>query len=140
APLPLVGAPSTHRRAWWLLVAIHIPFVAFTVAQAGLNLSFAATSSSNAIPVVLALAAGLIQLRHSFAAAAGMRPRHWRWTLLLLVVIAYAPAVVFGSRWATLHWYVFASLAMLLPLRAALILGAAIAVVDDVWYTMIELR
>src|SRR5262249_22383880 len=125
---------------WWLLVAIHIPFVAFTVAQAGLNLSFAAPSSSDVIPVVLALTAGLIQLRHSLAAAGGMRPRYWRWTLLLLVVIAYAPAAVLGSRWGTMQWYVLASLAILFPLRVALPLGAAIAVVHDTWYTIIEAR
>src|SRR5262245_66475142 len=140
ATLPLVEATATHRRAWWLLVAIHIPFVAFTVAQAGLKLSLAAPSSSDAIPVVLALAAGLIQLRHSLAAAGGRRPRYWRWTLLLLVVIAYAPAAVLGTRWATLQWYVLASLAIFLPLRVALPLGAAIAVVHDTWFTIVEAR
>jgi two-component system sensor histidine kinase DesK len=140
ATLPLVEATSTRRRAWWLLVAVHIPFVAFTVAQAGLNLSFAAPSSSDAIPVVLALAAGLIQLRHSLAAAGGMRPRYWRWTLLLLVFIAYAPAAVLGLRWATLQWYALASLAILLPLRVALPLCVAIAVVHDIWYVILEAR
>src|SRR5262245_4123906 len=140
ATLPLVEATATHRRAWWLLVAIHIPFVAFTVAQAGLKLSLAAPSSSDAIPVVLALAAGLIQLRHSLAAAGGRRPRHWRWTLLLLVVIAYAPAAVYGARWATLQWYVLASIAMLFPPRVALLLGAAVAVGHDVWYTILNSR
>ena len=135
--LPIVEATSARRRAWWLLVAIHVPFVAFTVAQAGLNLALAAPSSSGAIPVVLALAAGVIQLRHSLAAARGMRPRYWRWTLLLLVVIAYAPAAVLGSRWAMLQWYVLASLAMLLPVRVALPLGAAIAIVHDIWFTVL---
>src|SRR5262249_28618181 len=69
-----------------------------------------------------------------------MRPRYWRWTLLLLVVIAYAPAAVLGSRWARLQWYVLASVAMLLPLRVALPLGAALAVVHNVWYTLVEAR
>src|SRR4030095_511243 len=104
----------------------------------GLNLSFAAPSSSDAIPAVLALAAGVIQLRHSLAAAGGMRPRYWRWTLLLLIVIAYAPAAILGPRWATLQWYVLASLAMLLPLRVELPLGVAIAVVHDTWFTIVE--
>ena len=140
ATLHLVEATSTRRRVWWLLVAIHIPLMAFTVAQPGLNLSFAAPSSSDAIPLVLALAAGLIQLRHSLAAAGGKRPRYWRWTLLLLVVIAYAPAAVLGSRWATLQWYVLASLAILLPLRVALPLGATIAVLHDTWFTTVEAR
>src|SRR5262245_44309622 len=138
ATLPLVEATATHRRAWWLLVAIHIPFVAFTVAQAGLKLSLAAPSSSDAIPVVLALAAGLIHLRHSLAAAGGVRPRYWRWTLLLLVVIAYAPFAVLGLRWVTLQWYGLASLAILLPPRVAFPLGAAIAVVHGAWYSIVE--
>jgi len=140
AMLPLVEATSTRRRAWWLLVAIHIPFVAFTVAQAGFNLALAAPSSTDAILVVLAITAGLIQLHHSLAAAGGMRPRYWRWTLLLLVVIAYAPATVLGSRWATLQWYVLASVAMLLPLRVALPLGGALAVVHTAWYAIVGAR
>src|SRR5262249_51165551 len=109
-------------------------------AQGVLTRSFAAPSSRDAMPVVSALAAGLIQLRHSLAAAGGVRPRYWRWTLLLLVAIAYAPAAVLGSRWATLQWYVLASLAIFLPLRVALPLGAALAVVHDTWYTIVDAR
>jgi len=135
-----VEATSTRRRARWLLVAIHIPFVMFTVAQAGLNLGLGAPSPSDAIPVALALLAGLVQLRHSLAAADGMRPRYWRWSLLLLVVIAYAPAGVLGSRWATLQWYVLGSLAILLPLRVALLLDAALAAAHATWFTIISAR
>src|SRR4029453_19253896 len=57
-----------------------------------------------------------------------------------LIVIAYAPAAILGPRWATLQWYVLASLAMLLPLRVALPLGVAIAVVHDTWFTIVDAR
>jgi two-component system, NarL family, sensor histidine kinase DesK len=133
AAFPLTAAVPLRRQAWWLLIAIHVPFIAFTAAQAGLGL--AVTSSEHdiiALPLVLLAAA--IQLRHSLAAAAGMRPRYWPWTLLLLAAIAYAPAAVFGMRWATLQWFALASFAMLLRGRVALLAVVVSLVAHCLWY------
>jgi two-component system, NarL family, sensor histidine kinase DesK len=108
-----------RRQAWWLLVAIHIPFIAFTAATAGLGLGFA-PSEHDPLLLTLTLVAGAIQLRHSLAAAAGVRPRYWPWTLLMLIVFAFVPLWLTGERWLSLQFYALASLAMLLRGRAAL--------------------
>jgi len=128
------GAPPLRREAWWLLIAIHIPFIAFTIAQAGFSLAFPAPGKYPTAALLLVLIAGAIQLRHSFAAAAGVRPPYWHWTLLLLVAIAYVPAQLFGGRWATLQWFVLASFAMLLRRRQALVIITLSFVVSSVWY------
>ncbi|MEP6730170.1 MAG: histidine kinase [bacterium] len=127
-----------HRRALWLLVAMHIPFIAFTVAQGGLGLSYARPIAYEAPGLLLALVAGAIQLRHSLAAAAGVRPRYWEWSVALLVAIAYVPALFIGSRWATLQWFVIASFAMLLRGRIALIAIIACVIVNETWFIVVS--
>jgi two-component system sensor histidine kinase DesK len=79
------------------------------------------------------LAAGALQLRHSLAAADGVRPRHWRWSLLALLVITFAPIPTLGDRWVTVHWFVVASCAMLLPRPWGLLAGAADAAGWPAW-------
>lgn len=123
AALPALPAPSMlaaiRRQPRWLLVAMHVPFFAFTAAQGvtGMGMQFA-TPRWFALPLLLLAAA--IQLRHSLAAASGTRPRHWPWSMLALLLIAYLPLSQLGDRWLTMQWYVLASLGMLLPPRAAL--------------------
>jgi len=80
---------------------------------------------------VLVLAA--LQLRHSLAASRGARPRYWQWTLLLLLILAYAPLPLFMYRWPTAQWFVIASLAMLLPARAATPAVAAVVIGWGAW-------
>jgi two-component system, NarL family, sensor histidine kinase DesK len=113
-----------RRQAWWLLVAIHIPFIVFTAAAAGLGLGFAPLEHDPLL-VTLTLLASAIQLRHSLAAAAGVRPRYWPWTFLLLLALAFIPLPLTGERWLSLQFYVLASLAMLLRGRAAPVALAA---------------
>lgn len=119
----------TRRQARRLLVAMHVPFIAFVVGVSVTGLGFL-PPGDGLLVLPLALAVGGIQLRHSLAAASGVRPRHWRWTLLLLVVIAYAPLVLFPEfelRWRTVQWFVLASYLMLLPGRmAAVAVGATL--------------
>ena len=123
-----------RRRALWLLVAMHVPFFGFTIGQGGLGLFFPANTEHNWIAFPLAVAAGAIQLRHSLAAAKGVRPRYWGWTLLLLLLIAYLPIPTFGARWTTQQWFVVASLAMLLPARIALPASIVSAIAFGLWY------
>ncbi len=66
------------------------------------------------IAVLAALAVGALQLRHSFAAAGGERPRGWPWTLSALIVLVYLPMVWFTLDWAPMQYFVIASGAMLL--------------------------
>ncbi|HJZ72407.1 MAG TPA: histidine kinase, partial [Vicinamibacterales bacterium] len=118
-----------------LLVAMHLPFVAFTAAMSVTGLGWDPSGLRwSALPLVLI--AGALQVRHSLAAAEGARPRHWEWTLLSLLLIVYLPFPVFHVRWPTVYWYLNASVLMLLPARLAL----AIAVTDGVglslWYAL----
>jgi two-component system, NarL family, sensor histidine kinase DesK len=135
--LPLSSVPPLRRRAWWLLVAIHVPFIAFTIMQAGLGLAMTRTTQHDGIALALTVAAGAIQLRHSLAVADGVRPRYWMWTLLLLVLIVALPVPMFRDRWITLQWFVVASFAMLLPVRIAVVAIAAVALMTGLWFARI---
>jgi len=117
-----------------------VPFIGFTVAQGGLGLAMPAPSLHNGLAVSLALVAGAIQLRHSLAAAAGVRPRYWQASLLILVAVAYVPAPLLGARWATLQWFVLASFAMLLRGRVAVLAIILSVVGDSIWYAAVEAR
>ena len=134
----LPATPALRRRAWWLLVVMHVPFFAFLIGQGGFGLAFRAPVDYRAIGFVVALVACAIQLRHSLASAAGVRPRHWRVTLLVLVTMSFVLLALGGSRWLTLQWFVVASLAMLLPPRVALPVTIVTALAIGVWYAMTE--
>jgi two-component system, NarL family, sensor histidine kinase DesK len=130
-----MNAIMRMRRERGLLVAMHLPFVAFTAAQAITGLGFDRLGNRwSALPLVLT--AGAIQVRHSLAAADGVRPRHWQLTLLLLFLITYLPLPLFMYRWPTLHWYLIASLLMLLPERVALTAAVTDGVGFAVWIVM----
>ena len=137
AAATLVSAPPLRRQAWWLLIAIHVPSIAFVIAQVGLRLAFPGPETHDAIALPLAIIASAIQLRHSIAAAQGIRPRYWMWTLLLLLLIAYAPLPWFRDQGITLQWFVVASFAMLLPARVALITSIVSGVAIGTWFASI---
>jgi len=126
--------PGLERRAQWLLAAMHIPFMGFVIGQGGFGLALPRPEHASWLGVPLSIAASALQLRHSLAVAAGVRPRYWQWTLIALVAIAYLPLSAFGSRWVTLQWFVLASFAMLLPSRAALLAIVGVTVGVGVWY------
>jgi two-component system, NarL family, sensor histidine kinase DesK len=117
----------TVRRTRWFLVGLHLPFVAVPAV-----ITITASEDPRGSPLVvvpLVLAIGGLQLRHSFAAARGERPRHWPWTLLALAVLVYGPMLWLGWRWYTALWFVVGSAAMLLPRRlAALVIAAQVLV------------
>ena len=135
--IPFEPAPTLRGRAWWLLIAIHVPSVGFTIAQGGLGLAFPAPSGYELLCLPLAIIASAIQLRHSFAAAQGIRPRYWIASLALLVLIAYVPLAFMFDRWITLQWFVLASFAMLLPARIALTVSVVNALVTGVWFARV---
>jgi two-component system sensor histidine kinase DesK len=120
ASIAFAQDPPLRRRAWWLLLAIHVPFIAFTTAQGGLRLAYPPPFELNWGALFLALLAGALQLRHSLAVAEGVRPRYWIWSLLLLALIAWLPMATLTDQWVTIHWFLVASIAMLLPPRIAL--------------------
>src|SRR5215831_1299910 len=90
------GQPlSTARRARWFLFGLHIALLA--VAPVFTITGFEGGSGSPALAVLAAAAIGALQLRHSFAAARGERPRGWPRTLPGLIVLVYLPTVWFGT-------------------------------------------
>jgi two-component system, NarL family, sensor histidine kinase DesK len=115
------------HRARWFLVGLHLPFVAVPAV-----ITITASEDPRGGPLIvvpLVLAIGGLQLRHSFAAARGERPRHWPWTLLALAALAYVPMVWLSWRWYTTLWFVIASAAMLLPHRpAALVIAVQVCI------------
>lgn len=119
------------RRAPWLLVAIHIPFI---VAPVIFTITGLSLYKGHPIPAILcALALGALQLRHSFAAVRDERPAGWVWTFLLLVGFVYGPMLFFAWNWASTQTFVIISAAMLLRGWLAIvvitvpIIGTAIA-------------
>jgi two-component system, NarL family, sensor histidine kinase DesK len=137
AAATLVPLPPLRRSGWWLLFAIHVPSIAFVVAQGWLGLAFPAPARRDAIGLVLAVIACAIQLRHSVAAAQGIRPRYWMWTLLVLMLVSIVPLPWFRDQIITMQWFVFASFAMLLPARVALITSLVSSIMIGVWYASI---
>ena len=136
--IDLSTTPALRRRAWWLLVVMHVPFFAFVIGQGGFNLALAGHAEHTVIALVLTVAACVLQLRHSIASAAGIQPLHWRLTLVLLLAIAFVPLPFFGFRWTTLQWFVVASIAMLLPARIAFPLAVASVVAIGAWYGLYD--
>ena len=137
AAATLVPVSPLRRSGWWLLFAIHVPMIAFVVAQGWLGLAFPAPARRDAIGLVLAVIACAIQLRHSVAAAQGIRPRYWMWTLLILVLVSIVPLPWFRDQIITMQWFVVASFAMLLPARVALITSLVSSIMIGVWYASI---
>jgi len=111
---PIGQLNLTARQARLFLIAMHVPYVAFTAAMVSTGLGLL-PSDNGLVALPLVIVAGALQLRHSLTTSRGVRPRHWPWTLLVLAVLAWAPAPVFGTRWFSMQWYLAASAAMLLP-------------------------
>ena len=93
-----MGQPlPTVRRARWFLVGLHLALVA--VAPVFAITGFEGDPGNPVIAVLAALGIGALQLRHSFAATRGARPRGWPATLLALTVLVYLPMRWFGWNW-----------------------------------------
>jgi two-component system, NarL family, sensor histidine kinase DesK len=76
------------------------------------------------IPIACGGALAALQLRHSFAAARGVRPRGGVWTLLIMAALVFVP----------MHWYTWNWLAMvsLLTASAAMVLRSKASVIAPV--------
>jgi two-component system, NarL family, sensor histidine kinase DesK len=122
----LVGRPPrTVGRAGWFLFGLHVTLLAvgpiLTIA------GFDGDPGNPAVVLLVALAIGVLQLRHSFAAARGRRPDGWPWTLLALVLLVYLPMVRFTWDWAPMQYFVVASALMVLRgWPAAIVIAAPI--------------
>src|SRR5262245_58535044 len=112
---------------------MHLPFFTFTAVQSVTGLTIDPPGIQWG-PLPFVVAVGALQIRHSLAIAEGNRPRYWEWTLVSLLLLTYLPFPVFLHRWSTAHWYLIASLLMLLPERLAIAAAVTDAVALSAWY------
>jgi two-component system sensor histidine kinase DesK len=124
----LLGFPG---RARLFLFALHVPFVVGSALL--LIVGFSGQAYHPAVVAALAIAAGALQLRHSFAAARGERPPAWPLTFVMLTLVVAVPNIWFPLNWASTAFYVMASGAMLLRgLPARVFVGGPLVVVPTV--------
>jgi len=109
----LEGPAWSPRRARWFLVAAHLPFILTSPIYAITGLD-GPQARYPVVPLIAGLAIGALQLRHSFAAARGERPRGWQWTFLMLIVLVYLPMPWFTGNWIDMQLFVVVSAIMLL--------------------------
>ena len=100
------------------MIAAHVPVIAIAPALTIFGGPGIAPTRYPVVPVLLGLAMGAIQLRHSFAAARGERPRFALATFALLAILVYLPMEWFGWAWAASQALLVASAAMMLRGRA----------------------
>jgi two-component system sensor histidine kinase DesK len=109
----------TVRRARWFLLGLHLALV--VVSPLFTIIGFEREPGNPVVAMLAGGAIGALQLRHSFAAAQGKRPRAWPLTFLVLIALVYLPLVWFTWDWAVMQCFVIASAAMLLRGRPAVI-------------------
>src|SRR5262245_26275384 len=136
----MTGLTSDERLDWvgrhpkTVLVLMHLPFFLFTASISATGLGI--WPAGGVAPLILVAAVAAAQLRHSLAAADGLRPRFWQATLASIVVLTYGALPIYGVTWSTMPWYVIASSAMLLPGRAARPIIAAVLAGQSAGWTI----
>jgi len=135
---PPAGFPMwvVRRGSWFIAGLVTASAVLPVVAAIGdLDHSFPAPAPRSQSPVA-AVAAGAaiwgLQLRHSLAAARGVRPRGWPWSVAALGALAVVPALWFSVNWISASWFPLAAAVMVLRPRAAVWLMTAALLVQGV--------
>lgn len=135
---PPSGFPMwvVRHGSWFLAGLITASAVLPVVAAIGnLDQSFPAPAPRSQNPLA-AVAAGLaiwgLQLRHSLAAARGVRPARWPWSVAALVLLAAVPVGWFSVNWISAFWFPLAAAVMVLRARTALWLMAGALLVQGV--------
>jgi two-component system sensor histidine kinase DesK len=119
------------RRSRILLVAAHLPFLVYAPLLTGVGFQEPRQAAWLVVPMAISIAA--LQLRHSFAAARGVLPRAWPFTLVALGILVYAPLPWFQWDWTSLQFTFMASVAMLLRGRVMQVLIAASLLGTAAW-------
>lgn len=130
-----MGLPQLLPARWMLVLATAV-IAALPVVYASVGTPGVSPVVGPAIPVLLGLALLGLQLRHSFAAARGERPRRGVWTLSLMTVLVYVSLLKLGSNWTSAQALVAASALMTLRGRLSR-LTAAVPVVGTAIYVPI---
>jgi two-component system sensor histidine kinase DesK len=117
----------------WFLIAIHLPFVAFTPLVT-ITRRPDAPAGEIALIALGGLAIGGLQFWHSLAAARGGRPRGWPLTFAAMVVLALVPGWWIRADWVLMLWFVIASALMLLPRRPGAVVAAVLVAGGTAWW------
>lgn len=122
---PPAGFPMwvVRRGSWFVVGLVTASAVLPVVAAIGdLDHSFPAPPPRSQSPVA-AVAAGMaiwgLQLRHSLAAARGVRPWGWPLSVAALGVLAAVPALWFSVNWISASWFPLAAAVMVLRATVA---------------------
>jgi two-component system sensor histidine kinase DesK len=124
--------------AFWTPKSPRRAMVAVTVAVAAICPVFTSLGSvgdpgrAPYAPVVLGAVLAALQVRTSYAASRGERPR-WPWpTLLVMAALVYAPMYWYTWNWAATQYMLGASVLMLVPRRRLAVALAAAPVIGTV--------
>lgn len=117
------AAADGPARAWSTWQITHAAAAAFWVVQAVLGAPVTSAVRNPLVAAVLVAGVSGLQLRHTFAALRGDRPRLWPGTLAVLLVLCVAPVFWVGQLWSTVIWAAIGSSLMLLPRRLAVAVG-----------------
>lgn len=120
---------TTVRLAAATMVITHVVVAAFWVLQTVVGVPYLEARNPPLAGLLLAALAAL-QARHTAAAARGVRPAGWQWSLAAVLALIVVPLAWFDGVWGTTAWVGVASSLMLLPRRAgvATAVGVAVAV------------
>jgi hypothetical protein len=97
---PVDQALTTVRRSRMLLIALHVPMIAFLICLGATGLGFTPTAAYPAFAVPAGLLIGTLQIRHSLAFVAGRRPRYAIQTFSAIVLLAVVPTLELGVAWS----------------------------------------
>jgi two-component system, NarL family, sensor histidine kinase DesK len=101
----------TVRRSRVLLIALHVPMIAFLIALGATGLGFVGLAyPAFALPAGLLI--GALQIRHSLAFADGRRPRHAAQSFGAILLLAAVPLLELSVAWYPSLWFVGATGAM----------------------------
>jgi two-component system, NarL family, sensor histidine kinase DesK len=123
---PVDQVLTTVRRSRMLLIALHVPMIAFLTTLGATGLGFMPTGDpAFALPAGLLI--GTLQIRHSLAFVAGRRPRYSVQSFSAIVLLAVVPALEVSLAWYPSLWFVGASGAMLARQRLRPLILIAVA-------------
>lgn len=126
--------------AFWTPKHPRRAMVALTLAVAAISPVFASLGSPGEparapyVPAACGAALAALQVRNSYAASRGERPR-WAWpTLIVMAVLVYAPMYWYSSNWWATQELLGASALMLVPYRRLAAVLAAAPVIGTLAY------
>jgi two-component system sensor histidine kinase DesK len=118
----------TVRRSRVLLIALHVPMIAFLISVGATGLGFV-DASYPAFAVPAGLVIGALQIRHSLAFADGRRPRYAALSLGAILLLAAVPILELSVAWYPSLWFVGATGAMCARERLRPLVLVAVAAV-----------